>query len=358
MAFYDGSGANGLAVVVDVRSKFDHETDSVLREWALGRRALGRGRWAQTLKVALREYGSEPWTAKRVKEEKDAILAHLRSKRIHVVVPVQTPATAGIRQVHSSWNMFGSPGNPYKWAGTVDLGPDFAVAPILHPGNYEYVYGYLLERWLKQAHAVAAGKLTPMPWPVSHIHPGPEIFETLRCIRRSTAPVSIDIETNMAGTIVTAIGFGNEHGVVSVPWHSYTIAGTNGEVEPSLLEYPNGKAIEHLAMQILEHPGIPKILHNGTFDVLQLAKYGITLRGFEHDTLLMHRVVYPQFRHGLQQACATEFCVEPWKCKFKPPKVAREADPWLGCPVALREYNARDTYATWQLYQHLKGKLG
>lgn len=358
MAFYDGSGANGLAVIVDVRSKFDHETDSVLREWALGRRALGRGRWAQTLKVALREYGSDPWTAKRVKEEKDGILSSLARYGIRVVVPVQTPATANIRQVHSAWNMFGSPGNPYKWAGTVDVGPILSVAPILHPANYEYVYGYLLERWLKQAHAVAAGKLTPMPWPECHIHPGPEIFETLRCIRRSTAPVSIDIETNMAGTIVTAIGFGNEHGVVSVPWHSYIVAGTNGEVEPSLLEYSSGKAIQHLAMQILEHPGIPKILHNGTFDVLQLAKYGITLRGFEHDTLLMHRVVYPQFRHGLQQACATEFCVEPWKTKFKPPKVAREADPWLGCPVALREYNAHDTYATWQLYQHLKGKLG
>lgn len=358
MAFFDGSGANGLAVIVDVRSKYDHETDSVLSEWATGRRALGRGRWAQTLKVALREFGSEPWTAKRVKEEKDAIVCRLIGSGIRCVVPVQTPAFADTRQVHSSWNMFGSPGNPYKWAGTVNLGEAFAVAPILHPSNYEYVYGWLIERWIRQAYAVAVGKIKPLPWPEYAIHPGPQILETLWCIRQSTAPVSIDIETNMAGTIVTAIGFGNEHGVVSVPWHSFTIAGTNGEVEPGLLEYSDGKAIQRLALQILEHPGIPKILHNGTFDVLQLAKYGIALRGFEHDTLLMHRVVYPQFRHGLQQSCATEFCVEPWKSKFKPPKVAKEADPWLGCPVALREYNAKDTYATWQLFNHLKGKLG
>lgn len=358
MAFFDGAGSNGLAVVVDVRSKFCHETSSVLRDWALGRRALGRGQWYATLKVALREYGTEPWNAKRVKEEKDAIVEQLSRRGIRCVVPVQTPNIPGVRQVHSAWNMLGHSGNPYKWAGTVERVAKFHVCPILHPANYEFVYGWLLERWLKQAHAVASGYIAPMAWPYLHHTPDNDMLAVLAAMRRCGGPLAVDIETSMDGKTITAIGFADRAGAVSVPWHGFTIAGSNGEHEPALSSYPRGQAIQAEVLQILESASIPKILHNGAFDVVQLGRHGITLRGFAHDTLLMHRVVYPQFRHGLQQSCATEFCVEPWKCLFKPPSVDKDADPWLGCPVKLRQYNCKDSYATYQLWRHLEGKLG
>ena len=358
MAFYDGSGSNGLAVVVDARSKHCMETGEVLRDWALGRRALGRTEWARTLKVALREHGTDPWTSKQVKGEKDAVVGTLLGRGISVVVPVQSPSTPGVRQVHSAWNMFGHPGSPYKWAGTVQQSPPFYVAPILHPGNYEYVYGWLLERWLRQAHQVAAGQLRPLPWPELCWMPGQKMYRKLLAIFNAKRPVAIDIETNMAGTLITAIGFANGEGTVSVPWDSYEIAGTNGQREMGLLDYGFGHHIQRLAINILESGEQPKILHNGAFDVVQLKKHGITLRGFEHDTLLLHRVCYPQYRHGLQQACATEFVVEPWKCLFKPPRVKPDEDHWLGCPVELRQYNCKDSYATWKLWQSLERKLG
>jgi DNA polymerase I-like protein with 3'-5' exonuclease and polymerase domains len=188
--------------------------------------------------------------------------------------------------------------------------------------------------------------------------PGQEMYRKLLAIFEARAPVAIDIETNMAGTLITAIGFANGEGVVSVPWDGYAIAGTNGQMEMGLLEYPLGAHIKRLAIRILENPKQAKILHNGAFDVVQLKRHGITLGGFEHDTLLLHRVCYPQYRHGLQQACATEFVVEPWKCLFKPPRVKPDEDHWLGCPVELRQYNCKDSFATWKLWQSLERKLG
>lgn len=355
-----GSGSNGLAVVMDVRPVLDRENDLVFDHWPLGRQALGRDEWKQTLRIALRDADELPWTARQMKEAKSDVVAHLSQRGIRCVVPVQTPATGGVRQVHSAWNMLGHSGNPYKWAGTVERMDAFYVAPILHPLNYEAVYTPLIARWLRQAHAVAAGKLKPMSWPRLSIEPGDSMeaeVEALRlCADCFDTPVAVDIETNMAGTIITAIGLSDGTVSVSVPWHRYVIAGTE-EVQDALVDYPRGKEIQRAVSQILASPRQKKILHNGTFDVLQLAKHGITLAGFECDTLLAHRVVYPQYRHGLQQACATEFCVEPWKCLFKPPKVAG-ADEWCGDPQALRIYNAKDTYATWQLWQHLEGKLG
>jgi hypothetical protein len=214
MAFYDGSGSNGLAVIVDARSKHCMENGEVLRDWALGRRALGRTEWVRTLKVALREHGTEPWTSKQMKGEKDAVYDRLRDCGVVCVVPVQTASIPGIRQVHSAWNMFGHNGSPYKWAGTVERIESLYVAPLLNPGNYEYVYGWLLERWLRQAHQVAAGRLRPLPWPELCWMPGQEMYRKLLAIFEARAPVAIDIETNMAGTLITAIGFANGEGVV------------------------------------------------------------------------------------------------------------------------------------------------
>jgi hypothetical protein len=353
----DGTGENGLAVLVDTRSRPDQVEGVVLRNWAVAKQALGIVEWSRTLRIALREADTAPWTAKQTAEAKEDVVCKLGRIGVKCVVLLQSPATPGIRQVHSAWNLLGHGGNPYKWAGTVERKPDWFVAPILHPHNYEAVYSWLISRWLRQALAVAQGKLLPLPWPHIHLHPEKSTFEVTADMAQKRLPIAVDIETDMAGTMITAIGLSNGEHTVSVPWDRYHIAGSEGEYEPSLTEYPWGRRIRGKVLEILETDVIEKILHNGAFDVLQLQQYDIRLLGFKWDTLLMHRVVYPQFRHGLQQACATEFAVEPWKCLFKPPKV-KDQDEWLGDPIKLRTYNGCDTYATWQLWQHLKGKLG
>lgn len=358
MAFHKGEGVNGLAVIIDSRTRNCQDLDGVLDVWGLGRRALGKKEWGRTLRIALREVGSAPWSMAEVREHKSEIDAILKAHNINTVILVQTPATPNVRQAHSAWNMYGRGGSPYKWAGTVWLEDGLYRAPILNPVNYEYVYDWLLSRWICQAHAIASGKLRPMPWPDNHITADQKALDILERIRSpESGPCAVDIESNVAGTLITAIGFSNRNGTVSVPWDSYAIAGSFGDIEPGLRDYPLGLEIERKCVQLLESQQ-PTIFHNGAYDTFMLAKRGITVGNFAHDTLLMHRVVYPQYRHGLQMACATEFCTEPWKCFHKPPKVGADEDKWLANPIELRTYNCKDAYATYQLYDHLRGKLG
>lgn len=357
--FFNGTGQNGLAIIVDARTKADREDGGCLNtsRW---RHFLGDKEWKRTLRIALREYGSEPFRAKDLPKVKDEVSVLLAAKCINTLLIMQSPATPGVRQVHSAWNAFAHPGTPYKWAGTVQRVGDFYICPVLNPSNYEDVYEYLIRRWFQQAHAVACGRIAPMPWPkVLHTAPNQAMYEALaRIYTDRQTEIAIDIETNTGGTIITAIGLSNGKDTVSVPWDGFHISGTDRD-EPPLSHYANGREIHDMVRHCLSTV-TPKILHNGAFDVYELSKRNITVNSFTYDTLLLHRVAFPQYRHGLQQACATEFCVEPWKTLWKAPGAVRGTgeDIWLSDPEEMRIYNCKDSYATWQLFQHLKSKAG
>lgn len=357
--FHNGTGENGLAIIVDARTKADREDGGCL-DTSRWRHFLGDREWKRTLRVALREYGTEPFRAKDLPEVKVEVDRLLHKQGITTLLLMQSPAHPGIRQVHSAWNLYGHTGSPYKWAGTVQKREAFYICPILNPSNYEDVYEWIIRRWFQQAHAVARGRVTPMPWPeVLHTVPNEAMVSALtELCEDHVSPLAIDIETNTGGTIITAIGLSNGKVTVSTPWDGFHISGTDNE-EPSLRSYAHGERIEQLTLECLRAV-TPKILHNGAFDVYELSKRNIHVSNFKYDTLLMHRVAFPQYRHGLQQAAASVFCVSPWKCLWKPPNTVRGSgeDVWLSDPYAMRNYNGQDAYATWQLYHHLRGKVG
>lgn len=357
--FTSGDGSNGLAVIVDARTKLCKETNTVL-DLSNWRRFLGKDEWHRTLKIALRDHATEPYRNTEMPALQHALQQTMATNRIRCAIVMQSPAVPNVRQTHTAFACLGPGGSPYKWAGTVWRHDDalFQIAPILNPSNYEDVYEYLIRRWFQQAHAVACGTVTPMPWLSLITHVGTQMAEGMEALVKSARPIAIDIETNMSRTIITAIGFSDGVYTVSVPWHGFHISGTNKR-EPALRCLRMGRYIETLALTVLASDQ-PKILHNGAFDVYELAQHGIELRGFEYDTLLLHRVCYPQYRHGLQQACATEFAIEPWKCLWKAPSAVRGTgeDIWLSDPTEMHIYNAKDSYATWQLFDHLRRKVG
>lgn len=357
--FHNGTGSNGLAIIVDSRTKIDRETGGCLDTSRL-RHFLGDTEWNHTLRIALREHGSEPLRSKDLPGIKEQVDSLLSVRAISTLLILQTAVTPSVRNVNSAWNMYGGPGSPYKWAGTVFKGlSDLYICPVLNPQNYEDVYEYLIRRWFQQAHAVARGRIAPLRWPVLHTLPNQEMVAALKRIQAATGRrVSVDIETNIKGTIITAIGLSNGEDTISTPWDSYPISG-RGTIEPSLGDYDSGIHVRTLVLDILKGRH-EKVLHNGAFDVYELSKRGITVSNFTWDTLLMHRVAFPQFRHGLQQACASVFCVEPWKCVWKPPNALRGTgeDIWLSDPDNMRLYNCQDAYATWVLCNRLQHKVG
>lgn len=361
--FHSGSGSNGLAILVDSRTKSCKEVHGCLDLFGPGNRFLGKTEWKNTLRIALRDYDDEPHKPKELEHEKAQVRTLLRARGIRAVIVLQSPSHLSVRKCDHSFSVVGPGGSPYKWAGTVwpiDIG-DYQVfcCPILNPGNYEHVYEYLIRRWFQQAIAVAQGQIQPFPWPHLETDISGHTAELLETIANDTrTPIACDIETNLGGGIITAIGFSNGAHSVSIPWDGFTISGTT-ETEPDLKSRPFGHTIEVLARKLLAS-STPKIFHNGAFDVYELGKRDISVNNFSFDTLLMHRVVYPQFRHGLQQAAATEFAVEPWKCLWKPPNRMRgsDQDVWLSDPSAMHIYNAKDALITWQLWKHLSWKCG
>jgi hypothetical protein len=359
--YYAGSGSNGLAVIVDARSKACKEIDGCLDLWGVGNRYLGKREWKNTLRIALRDYGTAPWSMAEVREHKAEVEALLRQAGIKAVGLLQSPLIPAVKTSHSAWNMFGRGGSPYKWGGTVWLEDGLWRCPLLNPQSYEYAYSWLFQRWFIQACEVAKGRMRPAPWPHIVYMPGQEMIDALLRLTQndSNGPLSVDIETNTGGTIITAIGLSRDGAVVSVPWDGFKISGRD-EYETGIENHPMGRVIQDLVLSILESD-VPKVGHNFTFDVYQLQKRGYTVRGEIHDTLLMSRVAYPQYRRGLQQAAAIEFTVEPWKSFHKPPappKGAQDFDPWLATPTETRIYNGKDTWITALLFNALSKRIG
>jgi hypothetical protein len=359
MVYVSGTGENGLAFIVDARSKTCKEVDETLSLWGIGNRYLGKREWKKTLRIALRDYGTAPLNARQTAELKPTVDAIIKQAGITTVLMMQSPLIPGVRTTHSAWNMYGRGGSPYKWGGTVWEEDGLFRAPVLNPQSYEYAYGWLFQRWFVQALAVAQGRMRPTPWPRCIIMPGQEMIDALITLAQpgSAAPISVDIETNTGGTIITAIGLSRGDVVVSVPWDGYKISGRD-EYETGVENHPLGRVIQDLVLAILEAP-TPKVGHNFTFDVYQLRKRGYVVNGEIHDTLLMARVAYPQYRRGLQQVAAIELCVEPWKAFFKPPNLKdKTEDKWLGDPLAMRTYNCKDAWITEQLFYALGKRIG
>lgn len=359
-----GTGSNGLAVVIDSRKVEDRELDSVLECAGWLKQALGKREAGACLRVAIRDAKEEPYASDRLKHEvMPQVWTLLREHRIKSVIIVSggKPPKSLRKPGREAWAVIGKrPGSSYKWAGTALYEDDIYKVPILPPWMYEPVYSYLTTRWCRMALLLAQGKMKPFQFPPAVIHPGPDMVAALEGIFTRGEPLGVDIETNLDRTRLTVIGLADSKCTVSIPWDGFHMA-LSGEWEPSLNEYSDGTAIEVLVRRILAGPQ-PKILHNGSFDLVELAERHIEVSNYDWDTLLLHRVVYPQYPHGLQFAAATELCVPPWKALYKPPQCPHEFndtwDPWTYDPVALRTYNAQDAAIEVPLLESLRKKAG
>lgn len=357
--FVSGDGTSGLAVLVDARTKTCSDIEGCLDFWR-PRNYFGDVRWNTVLRIALREYNESPLDIRAVRALKPEVEKILSAHNIRAIVLMQTSAFPGETVRHSAWNMYGRPGSPFKWAGCVWYEEGRFICPILNPQSYEHVYEWIIRRWFQQAYAVAQNVIRPYPWPKLHTEVDTTMLAALeRIAEDETDPVAVDIETNMGGGIITAIGFSNAAATVSVPWDEFQVSGTT-DTEPSLASYPCGREIEKVARHILGS-NQPLIFHNGAFDIFELSARNIVCNNFAFDTLLMHRVVYSQFKHGLQFAAATELCVSPWKCEWRPPAAVRASrgdDIWLSDPREMHIYNCKDALMTYEIYKSLKPKVG
>lgn len=109
---------------------------------------------------------------------------------------------------------------------------------------------------------------------------------------------------------------------------------------------------------VLESPDICKVGHNLKYDAGVLLWNGITLRGTLLDTMLMHALIEPDQRHGMDYLSERFLGYTPISIKNLIGERGQEQLPMESVdPARVAEYAAEDADVTWQLNARIQPEL-
>lgn len=228
----------------------------------------------------------------------------------------------------------------YPSAYKTSSGVEACVLPTIHPAALFRKPAWekrVLRDWQRIAHVLEAG-VGRAPAREHQIGWDELAFDHYyQHAKVDGGPMALDIETNASG--VTCVGF-----AVSPAW-SVTIPTTGTKGSPEL------KRAWEWVTRFCELPN-EKVTHNGLFDAWWLAKYGVELRTWTWDTLMMHACLEPTSAHSLLY-CAS---VDTWTPYWKDLRDAKEGDEEEGGvahvsdPRVLWHYNGIDACVTRELF--------
>lgn len=165
----------------------------------------------------------------------------------------------------------------------------------------------------------------------------PNVLTFLRKAWLARGPVSCDIETNSKDpetAKIVSLGFGWGGLALCVLMPEF-----GGPYTPRAWE-----TIEREIRRLLGHHDMSWIFQNKGFDIPRLERrFGLTIHGERHDTMLQHHAIWPKTTHDLQNIATQLFAVRPWKCEFDVVHQDLASREILG---SLQWYNAFDAWAT------------
>jgi uracil-DNA glycosylase family 4 len=221
-----------------------------------------------------------------------------------------------------------------KWRGSVCDTPLGKVIGVTHPS-------YILRDWLARPVLVLdlqkAKRESEESW---YLAPDIRLYTmpTMEAIRNYIADchkektISFDIETESDQITCIGLSYSEKHAMCIPFWF-----GNSG----SLWSEMDEKEIWTLLKFLLEDENVKKIAQNGTYDCEFLKRvYGITVRGFEWDTMLMAHTLYPELPKGLDFLTSIYTDIPYYKNKIKSDKMQE-----------YFEYNAKDAVATYQIFK-------
>lgn len=366
MFSYNPANGNGLAFIADARTKDDLEIQGheggtpTLERYGMGIASLGQREWQRTARAALFDHREKfPEGRKERKEflteRKQQLLDWLGKTKPRACIVLQTLS----KSVEDSdmlgttvWDAIRGPGKLSDAQGTAWLHDGCYYVPILNYIQFDYVTRFYIRRWIRMACTLARGTIQPLVCTEKVIHPCQRAADLIAGYQKQPI-ISIDLESIPSKGIITAINLSDGVTAVSMPWEPYQVYPEGEQVGLSELSY--GLDIKRQIKSLIADNSVAKLGHNmAGFDTLELRRKGFELGGDIEDTLLMHRALHPQHRHGLQIACATVLCVPPWKSLFKPVAKSKDSDEfWSASPEQLRDYGADDANMCFQLHNAL-----
>ncbi len=142
------------------------------------------------------------------------------------------------------------------------------------------------------------------------------------------------------------------HRAFYVPLVPYNEAGrtvAGGGVDGAALEIFRG---------VLENPAIGKVGHHLKYDLSVLRWQGLRVRGKIFDTMLVHGLIEPELRHGLDYLAERYLGYSPIAIESLIGEKGAAQRPMAAVALErLAEYAAEDADVAWQLYQRLRPKL-
>ncbi len=166
-----------------------------------------------------------------------------------------------------------------------------------------------------------------------------EIVERLDALRTTRTRVAHDIE-GWPKTGVSVCSFAwSAHEALSVPlahldWRRWWSPDDEAAIMASI-------------RAILEDPLVPKIMHNGSYELFLWRWHdGIAMRGIADDTMIKHCVLYPELDKALD-VCASIYTKEPYW------KDMGDTDD----DEQLARYNALDTMVTYEINDVMEAQM-
>lgn len=276
-----------------------------------------------------------------------------QKRSIRTIVSIGTAALRAVSPVH---------GKSTKLIGSTILHKGLSIIPVETPWNgfrvfRSHAWTEAMARFVKRGLGLAEGRGRYFQFPRLVTGDTVEATRALEQILDEKLPVGNDLETtghDFHTDAITAMGLANRNVAVSVPWETYV----------SRLYGPQAGLLDdrkrRLVAEILSDEKITKVFHNGMFDLSVLAAKGIEVAGPIEDTLLAHKICYPDLFHNLQFCMSYEFALHPWKTVFEQIRKKRKEplDDWAETdPGPLMVYNAQDAAAECPLWERLSKRL-
>ena len=154
----------------------------------------------------------------------------------------------------------------------------------------------------------------------------------IKSLNQGAEIVSFDIET-FRGTITTVGLAGERNRAISIPFTGQFSATDECRLVTEIAALFNGPCW--------------KIAHNAAYDVTYFSQsWGIAIRNFHVDTMLLHHAIHPELPHGLDFLCG-QYTLQPYYKDMR-----KETKSYSYSDTAWR-YNALDACITWECYEEM-----
>lgn len=193
------------------------------------------------------------------------------------------------------------------------LVPGIKVIPTYHPAAILRQYdnrGFVVADLMK-AKAESAFPDFRFLRRALHIEPTVSDLYTWRDRLVSASEITMDVETKPSIGQITCIGFSPS------PTEAYVIPfWDRRKPDGHYWSFEDEKIAWRIVASILSAPNI-KIMQNGIYDVQYCLMYKWNVKGFVHDTMILHHSLYPSVPKGLDFLGSLYVNERAWK-KFRP----------------------------------------